>query len=137
MLNKYMRLSEFVVSALLCLLIVSDAPVPKPMSEFVSSVPGIVVIAGALLYIFTKSPCVGLLAAVAVYVLMQKSVTVSASPLLNLKPDIPPMETEIGHQFPVSLEENIIRTMVPMSRESVATTYVSNCVDDTHNAVDV
>ena len=137
MLDKYMRLSEFVVSALLCLLIVADVPIPTPMSSFVASVPGVVIVAAVLLYIFTKSPCVGLLAAVACYLLMQRSVTFPTDEMPAMLTDIPPAETEIGHQFPVSLEEKVVRAMVPMSRESVATTYFSNCVDETHNAVDV
>jgi hypothetical protein len=136
-----MRPSEIVLAGILCLLIVVDIPIPLGVLAFIGSMPGIVVLLGIVFYLFTQSPMIGVLSFVLAYTLVQKSGMLNngvktASPMPVL-PDVTMdgVMYSSSSQFPETLEEGIVKSLVPLVRDTEGPFFnVANSADDTHNA---
>lgn len=140
-----MRSSELVIAGILCLLIVVDMPIPYWLMRFIGSMPGIVVLLGVVFYLFTQSPMLGVLSFIASYVLVQKSGFLdSGFERIGTKtmemPDMPSINMDGAmfspmSQFPETLEEGVVKNLVPLVRDLEGPFFnVSGSDDDAHGA---
>jgi len=136
-----MRPSEIVLAGILCLLIVVDVPIPMGVMAFIGSMPGIVVLLGVVFYLFTQSPMIGVLSFVLAYALVQKSGMLDTGVKTTLPmPSLPDVTMDgvmysSSSQFPETLEEGIVKSLVPLVRDTEGPFFnVANSADDTHNA---
>jgi hypothetical protein len=108
--------SEIIVGAILAGIIVVDVSLPPAVQGLVSSTPGIVVMLGLVFYLFSKNPIVGLLAAIACFMLAKKSPVFNPSRLAL--PVLRDSESQAGYVPKVgeTLEEQMIQKKVPLVR---------------------
>ena len=111
-----MQVPEIIVGAILAIVIVADVPLPQTAQTMVSSTPGIVVVLGLALYLFSKNPILGVLGAIAGFMLIRRTSVYNPSrlvePVLYEKERTAGFVPNIGE----TLEEQIVQSMVPMVR---------------------
>jgi len=134
----YMQPIEVVLAVILVTVIVMDVRLPQPAATFVGSLPGMAVVLGVVLYLFTQSSVLGVLGILAAFVAVQHSG--GFSPLVR-NASILPNVTVDGQlftptsQFPVTLEETIIRNLVSVVNFPGRGSFSSYA--NTHDAADV
>jgi hypothetical protein len=111
-----MQVPEIIVCAILAIFIVADTPLPAQAQAVVSSTIGCLVLVGVVVYLFSKSPILGLLGAVAGFMMTRRSAVTNPSRLFE--PTLDDQERHSGYIPNVgdTLEEQIIQKMVPMVR---------------------
>ena len=140
-----MRASELVIAGMLCVLIVVDLPFPRLFMAFVGSMPGVVILLGIVFYLFTQSPVLGILSFIAGYALVQRSGMLDTGfERIGTKtmemPDMPNVNMDgvmysPSSQFSETLEEGVIKSLVPLVRDTEGPFFnVSGSVDETHGA---
>jgi len=125
-----MQISEVVLGVLLCSLILVDIPIPRWILSFLGSMPGIVVLLGIVFYLFTQTPTLGVLSFIAAYVLVQRSGFLdSGFDRIRVKtmemPSLPEVNIDgitfsATSQFAETLEESVIKSLVPLVRDTEA-----------------
>lgn len=114
-----MKISELVLGVLLAYLILFNVKLP----DVLRTVPGTILILAAILYLFVKSPVLGVLALIAGFMSWKPSMPMPADVMMYKK----------EAQMPVSLEETVIQNMVPMVKTPELVKF-ANSVENTHNA---
>jgi hypothetical protein len=124
--------TELILAFMLTIVIVTDVKFPPAIVLFLGSVPGFILILGAVFFLFTQSATLGVLGVIAGFMLLQQS-----SPKLNTSmynSRIPePLPEEQAPVFAVTLEENVVRNIIPMVNNSPSVSFANSC-GELHNA---
>ena len=124
--------TELILAFMLTIVIVTDVKFPSAIVLFLGSVPGFIVILGAVFFLFTQSATLGVLGVIAGFMLLQQS-----SPKLNpalYNSRIPePLPEEQTPVFAVTLEENVVSNIIPMVNNTPSVSF-SNSFGELHNA---
>jgi hypothetical protein len=102
-----------VIIIVLCIIILGGIKVPSDILSFTGSVPGIILIIGVVFYLFTVSPILGVFGMMAGYGLVTNTAnTKKTDEILSQLSD----ESELTptNQFQVTLEEQIVKNIVPL-----------------------
>ena len=130
--EKIMNLSEIILALLLFVIIVTDFQYPTPILKALGTPPGFVLVLVLLYYLFLKSVIVGVLSTIAGYMLMQQiSPKMGVSKSASRQPEPIPEEPTLA--FPVTLEESVVNSMVPMVSNSPSVAF-TNSIANVHNA---
>lgn len=109
-----MQVPEIIVGAILATIIVADVPLPQTAQVVVSSTPGMVIVLCLVLYLFTKNAVLGVLGAIAGYMLVRRTAVTNPSrlmlPTLDDKERLAGIVPNVGE----TLEEQMVQKMVPM-----------------------
>lgn len=135
-----MQPTEIILAVILAVVVVMDIQMPLAVGQFAGSAPGILVVLGIIYFLFTKSNILGVLGILAGFIVVQQSGRLA--PIFSAKQGRAAQNVNVGgvtftpaSQFPVTLEETIVRNLVPMvnapGRGSIATSF-----GNTHNAGD-
>ena len=126
-----MRSVELILAVILAVIVVLDVKLPLQISQFVGSGPGLVVVLGIVLYLFSKSNSLGVLGILAGFIAVRHT-----SPSLPVFAPSPTVDgLSFNSQFPITLEETIIKNLVPMVR-TAGRGAISNSFGNTHDAAD-
>ena len=111
-----MQVPEIIVGAILAIIIVADVPLPQQAQMVVSSTPGMLIVLGLVLYLFSRNPVLGVLGAVAGFMMVRRTSVYNPSTLIA--PTLDEKERQAGFVPNVgeTLEEQIVQRMVPMVR---------------------
>ena len=135
-----MQPTEIILAVILAVVVVMDIQMPSAVAQFTGSAPGILVVLGIIYYLFSKSNILGVLGIVAGFIVVQQSGRLA--PIFSAKPGRSAQNVRVdgvtftpASQFPITLEETIVRNLVPMvnapGRGSIASSF-----SNTHNAGD-
>lgn len=116
-----------VVLILLCMIILMNITLPSPVRSL-GVVPVTIILLFIVMYLFTHSPLLGIVGLVAAYTLLQSSTTRSI-PTLPLDGELSPT-----NQFQETLEEYIVKRIVPMVQSTPAHLNFKYAAENTHNA---
>jgi hypothetical protein len=124
-----MDLPEIVLSILLVYVILADVKIPA-LIKVVKTGPGFAVSIGVVFYLFSKSPVLGVLTIIALYLMFEKQVEGCTA----CSPDMPVPQPAI---FDTSLEEEVVKAQVPMINSSNSQSFsFSNFFENIHGAAD-
>lgn len=116
---------NLVVVVLMMLYILFDVKTPKPLASLFDSVLGNVVVAGFAISLFMRGhTVVGVLGLVAAYVFVKRaSVATGSDAQRKFLPTEQKKNQQFSafNQFPVTLEEEVVNSMQPLSTHSPAT----------------
>ena len=110
---------SLILSLLLSCFIVFDIEVPLVVAEIVDNPIGKIGVAALALCILSQNTLVGVMSIIAAYVLIQRSEGKTGS--YGERNFLPSEKKKLSHmnamnQFPSTLEEEVINTMLPMNR---------------------
>ena len=130
-------------SLILCLLlscfVVFDIEIPLVLAEVIDNPIGKIGVAALALCILSQNTLVGVVAIVAAYVLIQRSEGKTGS--YGERNFLPSENKKLSHlnamnQFPITLEEEMISTMLPMNRNmDLSESEFKPVLADNHDAV--
>jgi hypothetical protein len=107
-----MNILEIVIMVVLVVIIVGGVSIPPDLHSVVGSVPGTIIMLAIVFYLFTVSPILGVFAMIAGYEVIMNTKTNKINPILDeLPPQAPFTPT---NQFQVTLEETIVKNIVPL-----------------------
>jgi len=107
-----MNILEIVTMVVLVVIIVGGISIPPDIHSVVGSVPGIVIILFIVFYLFSVSPILGVFGMIAGYEVIMNTKSNKINPILDeLPPQAPFTPT---NQFQVTLEETIVKNIVPL-----------------------
>lgn len=109
-----------VLSVLLVVFIICDCKLPKGLAGLVDSLVGRVVVVAAALSLFMHDHVVGALAIVAAYSLIHRSEkSTGRYGLRKFLPSEAKKDRQLSafNQFPVTVEEEVVRKMIPYAPE--------------------
>ena len=104
---------EYVLIALLLLYIVMDVSIPSILAQYVDTTIGTILLLSGALYVFHSNKVVGAVVIIAVIELLRRTNGIS-----SIKQYVPSelrrsSNLSIYNQFPISLEEEIVRDQLP------------------------
>jgi len=110
---------SLVLSLLLSCFIIFDVEIPLVLAEIVDNPLGKIGVSALALCILSQNTLLGVMSIIAAYVLIQRSEGKTGS--YGVRNYVPNEHKKLGHlnamnQFPTSLEEEVINTMLPMNR---------------------
>ena len=119
---------EIILSILLVYVILADVKI-VPLMNVVKTGPGFAVSIGVVFYLFSRSPVLGVLTLIALYLMFEKQIegctSCAAAPI---------QEQPI---FGTSLEEEVVKAQVPMINNASSLNFsFSNSSENTHGAAD-
>jgi hypothetical protein len=115
-----------VVLVLLCVIILLNITLPPSIRSF-GIVPVTITLMFMILYLFTHSPLLGIVGIVAAYTLLQSSNR--SIPSLPFDGELTPT-----NQFQETLEEYIVKRIVPMVQSTPTHLNFKYAPENTHNA---
>ena len=116
-----------VVLVLLCAIILLNIRIPPPVRS-IGVVPVTLVLLFMVLYLFTQSPLLGIVGLIATYTLMQTSTS-------RVMSDLPRVDdVNYTNLFQETLEEQMVKRIVPMTSPTPTHLNFKYSQDDTHNA---
>ena len=121
--------AELILAFMLTIVIVVDLKIPDPVLGVLGSAPGFVIILGTVFFLFMKSATLGVLGIIAGFMLLQQANPLKASP--SRIPEPLPMEPI--STFPVTLEETMVRNIIPLVNNSPSAAF-TNSVSNVRNA---
>lgn len=108
-----MNILEMIIMIVLIIIILGGVAIPDNIHAAIGSVPGIIIILCVVFYLFTVSPILGVFAMIAGYeIVVNTNMNRSSIPVLDQLPDQGQF-TETN-QFETTLEENIVKNIVPL-----------------------
>jgi hypothetical protein len=107
-----MNIVHGIILAVLCVIIVGGVSINPQVQSMVGSIPGMIIILSTIFYLFTVSPILGIFALIAAYELVVNTSTKKQRTVVNELPDEYPLTNT--SQFPVTLEETIVKNIVPL-----------------------
>lgn len=135
---------HYILAILLAIFIVSDMSVPKSIEELSHTLLGKVLIIGGALSLLFAHPLLGALGIVAAYRLISSSVAFPVEATGNLPIGRPtqvqaPMPSRYGNltptnQFPMTVEEEVIRKMLPIEVGRLPAASYKPMLDKLHDA---
>ena len=111
-----MQVPEIIVGAILAAIIVIDYPLPGSIQTIVGSTIGIIVLLGLVLYLFSTNPILGLLGAIAGFMLVQRTGVINPARLSMPVLDDKEMQSGSVPNVGETLEEQMVQKMVPIVR---------------------
>ena len=130
-----MRPTEVILAVILATVVVMDVKIPAQAARFVGSVPGMVVILGIVFYLFSQSTILGVLGILAAFIVVQHSGRLPVFKQSAILPNANVNGVSPMSQFPVTLEEIMVKNLVPMVNSGPGT--ISTSFGNTHDAADV
>jgi hypothetical protein len=111
-----MNILHAIILVVLCVIILGGVSVNSNVQSMVGSVPGMIIILSTIFYLFSVSPILGIFALIAGYELVVNTQSNKTSKILNDVSNEIPNEYSITsmNQFPVTLEETIVKNIVPL-----------------------
>ena len=135
---------HYILAILLAIFIVSDMSVPKSIEELSHTLLGKVLIIGGALSLLFAHPLLGALGIVAAYRLISSSVAFPVEATGNLPIGRPtqvkaPLPSRYGNltptnQFPMTVEEEVIRKMLPVEVGRLPAPSYKPMLDKLHDA---
>ena len=125
--GKVLKQHEMVLGGLFIFFIVFDIPVPKALGDVINSLLGNVVVLVCALYLFVHvHPVIGILGLYTAYELMHRS-NPGLSPVSNYAQleNRKDFDKLAESQFPVTLEEEVVKQRVPEVNTSIYTSGAS------------
>jgi hypothetical protein len=121
-----MELPEIILSILLVYVILANVKI-APLISVVKTGPGFAVSIGVVFYLFSKSPVLGVLAIIALYLMLENQF--EGCTTCGGEPEVQ------GANFETSLEEELVKAQVPMiNRSNSLDAAFSNSSENTHGA---
>jgi hypothetical protein len=124
---KILKQHEMVLGGLFVFFILFDIPIPNLLAEGINSITGNIIVLVCALYLFVHvHPAVGILGLYTAYELIHRS-----NPGLSPIPNNTTLETRkdfdklAANQFPVTLEEEVVKQRVPEVNTSTHTSGAS------------
>ena len=136
----------YLLSLMMILFIIFPVQVPSELGNLVDSMLGKIVIVIVVINLFVAHPVVGAVGAVAAYELIKRSAGMAGAGSTMLKQFVPSEEKKTGNlsiynQFPVTVEEMVIKSKVPytfnMSIGNLSSASYKPILGDTHEAEDL
>ena len=137
---------HYILAILLAIFIVSDISVPSSIEELSHTLLGKVLIIGGALSLLFAHPLLGALGIIAAYRLISTTTTTTtytrptntypiARPT-QLKPSLPSRNINLSprNQFPMTVEEEVIRKMLPIAPGILAQPSYKPMLDKLHDA---
>jgi len=121
--GKMLKQHEMLLGGLFIFFIVFDIPVPKALGDAINSLLGNVVVLVCALYLFVHvHPVIGILGLYTAYELMRRS-NPGLSPISNYAQleNRKDFDKLAENQFPVTLEEEVVKQRVPEVNTSIYT----------------
>ena len=143
---------HYILAILLAVFIVTDLKVPPTVDELVNTLLGKVIVIGAGLALLFAHPMLGVLGVIAAYRLISQAESVGsapasnvpASPVSNVVPQLKKLVKPVKakklsptNQFPVTVEEEVIRKMLPMATPSQSPPSYKPILDKLHDAAKI
>lgn len=123
-----MNLLHGIVLVLLCMTILFDIKIPTYIRSL-GIIPISIVLLFIVFYLFTQSPILGVIGLIASYQMMQNG------SVRYIQPPLPPDDFATPSQFQDTLEENVVKNMVPLIQtQSPVHLNFKYKADDTHDA---
>ena len=118
-----LKQQEMVLGVLFLLFIVLDIPVPNVLGSAIHSLAGNIVVLLPAVYLFAcVHPVVGIIGLCAAYELLKRSIPVNTHISTNARELRSPSEKKVKLKpIPVTLEEEIVKQMVPKGPPSLLT----------------
>ena len=109
------------IIALLIVFVVFQIPVPQGVSSMVATLPGMSVLFIVAVCTFYYNPLVGIVSLIAIYELLRRSGVDLFDMSSKYIPSEEKKEKELTamNEFPMTLEEEVVSSMVPMEHESL------------------
>jgi hypothetical protein len=127
-----MRNEELILAVMLAVLIVADFRYPDYVNNVIKSPVGMMFVLAIVLYLFTKSSVLGILALIAGFLMVQRAgFFASKYTAYGTSFVVPGNDQPMGTA--VTLEETIISNMIPVSNSPGNASY-SNSFSDVKNA---
>lgn len=123
-----------VVLVLLVVFIVSDTSVPNEVSKFVNTLHGSALLLLVCLYVLYTSPVLGVVTLVAVFELLRRTGGLRTAQDFIPSEEKKSEELEVINDFPVTLEEEVVANMVPMSSENLQAPSYQPLLEDLHDS---
>jgi len=135
---------HYILALLLAIFIVSDMSVPKSIEEISHTLLGKVLIIGGALSLLFAHPLLGALGIVAAYRLISSTLAFPQGPTGNF-PIGPPTQVRVPlpprygnltptNQFPLTVEEEVIRKMLPVAVGHLPAPTYKPMLDKLHDA---
>ena len=135
---------HYILAILLAIFIVSDMSVPRSIEELSHTLLGKVLIIGGALSLLFAHPLLGALGIVAAYRLISSTIPSPPQPTLNFPVGPPsqfkaPLPSRYGNlsatnQFPLTVEEEVIRKMLPVAVGRLPAPSYKPMLDKLHDA---
>lgn len=127
-----MRSVELILAVVLSVIIVSDVRYPNSFNQVLKSPIGLILVLGAILYLFTKSSVLGILAVVAGFTMVQRAGSFTEKYSAYKSKQVmfdndPPMANA------VTLEETVVNNIVSVVNSPGKASY-TNSFSDVKNA---
>ena len=122
---------------LLSIFIVFDIQIPETVAQMIDSVLGKIVVIVVALSLLNVHPLVGVLGLVAAYVLIERSATSTGTgPMKKYNPSEKKKvrEMTVMNQFPMTVEEEVIQNMLPVTSPDIIPPEYKPTQEDLHNA---
>ena len=134
---------HYILAVLLALFIVTDVKVPHTIDELVNTLLGKVIVIGGALALLFAHPLVGALGIVAAYRLISQASLVqrvpSSPPAQRPLALLPPYKSGLSatKQFPLTVEEEVIRKMLPVAAGGLPPPTFKPVLDKLHDAAKI
>ncbi len=133
---------HLVLMTLIVLFIVSDINVPAPLASMIDTTVGnLVVIVFALGLLVNEKPIIGVLGLIAAYELIKRSsVKTGSFAVRRYLPSEEKKDSQFSalNQFPVTLEEELVQTMLPVvADQSITGPSYKPVLNASHNASEI
>ena len=129
--------TEYVAIALMIAFIVTDIKVPKVLGNMIDTLLGRVVVIGLAVSLLFVHPALGVISLIFAYELIRRSETSTGT--YQMRHYLPGLEKKNSHltamnQFPVTLEEQMVKKMVPISCGQPSSAKFKPVMDNLHQA---
>ena len=139
---------HYILALLLAIFIVTDVKVPNTIDELVNTLLGKVIIIGGALALLFAHPLVGALGIVAAYRLISQASSsqpprggsyIQARPTPPPLASLPPNRSGLSatKQFPLTVEEEVIRKMLPIASGGLPRATYKPVLDKLHDAAKI
>ena len=125
---------ENVVLVLLVVFIVGNFSVPVDVSEFVNTLPGSTALLLAVVALLYYKPVVGVIALIAAFELLRRSGGFKTDTDFIPSEEKKSEEFDAMNEFPLTLEEEVVANMVPMSSENLQPPSYQPLLEDLHDS---
>lgn len=125
---------ENVVLVLLVVFVVGNFSVPADVSEFVNTLPGSSALLLAVVALLYYKPVVGVIALIAAFELLRRSGGFKTDNDFIPSEEKKSEDFDAMNDFPLTLEEEVVANMVPMSSENLQAPSYQPLLEDLHDS---
>jgi hypothetical protein len=130
---------HYILALLLAVFIILDIQIPSALNELVETVLGKVIVIGGALALLFAHPLLGALGVIAAYRLITKTEEKYTPPKQPTRISQPKKMSalNITNQFPVTVEEEVIRKMIPQAPSNLPAASFKPVLDSLHDAAKI